>query len=278
MGFPVNETVFRAVVVDDEPTAREAVFTFLREVAAIEVVGHAGSGSEALRIVRATAPDLLFLDVRMPDRDGFDVLEALGDDVPRGVILVTAFSEFAQRAFDVHAVDYVTKPFGRPRFMAAVERALTRLRAEAALSTKTTLESLVQSLRFDRDAVADGPLLTAIDSGEGWIRRIGVKLGSKTTLVDVDDIDWVEADGDHVRLHVGSRVHLLNSGMAHMERTLGPERFVRVHRSAIVNISRVDVLHRESDGGGSVNLKTGVRLRVARSRWCQLEERLGLQL
>lgn len=267
----------RAVVVDDEPTARAAVLTFLAEVEDIEVVGQAGNGNEAIEVIRSATPDLLFLDVRMPDRDGFEVLEALGDDVPRGVVLVTAHGEFAQRAFDIHAVDYVTKPFGRPRFLAAVNRAMTRLRAEEALTARSTLESLVQSLRLDRDSPADGTLVPDAGPPGSGVRRIGVRMGARTVLVDVGDIDWVEADGDHVRLHVGERIHLLSSTLSRVGHTLGDSGFVRIHRSAIVNLSRVDVLHRDPDGGGSLLLSSGVRLRVARSRWEALEERLGLR-
>jgi two-component system LytT family response regulator len=291
--------IFRAVVADDEPAARDVVTTFLSEIPEIEVAGVATNGVEATEMVRSLSPDLLFLDVRMPDRDGFEVLEALGDHVPAGVVLVTAHGEFAQRAFDVHAVDYVPTPFGRPRCLAAVERALLRLRAEDALDVRRTLDSLMQSLRLDQRAndndagIADGPELTesgaagAADgtqasagpaSGIGTDnRRIGIRLGTRTTLVDVQDVDWVEADGDLVRLHVGEKIHLLQSRMRDLEARLGEEWFVRIHRSVIVNLDRVRVLHRDADGGGSVALTSGVQLRVARTRWETLEERLGLR-
>lgn len=279
------ERRFRAVVVDDEPAGRAAVTTFLAEVQSIDVVGEASDGAEAIRMVERARPDLLFLDIHMPDRDGFAVLEELGGAVPRGVVLVTAHGEYAQRAFDVHAVDYVTKPFGRPRFMAAVERALRRLAAEDALDMTRTLRSLVESLRLDRSGRGrEGGALRPVPGGPapapGEARdprtRIGVRLGSRTTLVDVDQIDWIEADGDMVRLHVAERVHLLQSRMRDLEAMLGPAGFLRIHRSAIVNLARVDVLHREPDGGGSVSLDTGVRLRVARGRWEELENALGL--
>lgn len=262
---------YRAVVVDDEPAGRAAVVTFLAEVPAIEVVGEAADGSEAVSLLAETRPHLLFLDIQMPDQDGFEVLEALGDAVPSGVVLVTAHGEYAQRAFDVHAVDYVTKPFGRPRFMAAVERALHRLAAEEALDVRGTLRSLVRSSRLDgreaREVATEGV-------GRG---RIGVRVGTRTTLVDIGAIDWVEADGDFARIHVGERVHLLQTPMRDMESMLGPARFLRIHRSVIVNLERVDVLHRDPDGGGSVRISTGVQLRVARARWETLELALGLR-
>lgn len=267
----------RAVVVDDEPAAREAVLTFLADVSGVEVVGQARNGTEAVSIVRAERPDLLFLDIQMPGLGGFDVLEALGDDVPRGVVLVTAHGEYAQRAFDVHAVDYVTKPFGRPRFLDAVERAVHRLAADAALEMRWTLGSLVDSVRLEAAVSAGEREVGSMAAPRNGPRRIGVRLGSRTTLVDVSDIDWVEADGSLVRLHVGDQTHLLRSSLTELGESLGPDDFVRIHRSVLVNVVRIRVLHREPDGSGSVVLESGVSLRVARGRWEAMEEKLGLE-
>jgi two-component system LytT family response regulator len=262
------------VIVDDEPAGRDAVRTLLGDVPAITVVAEAASGRDAVRVVRAFAPDLLFLDIQMPDQDGFAVIDALGDDIPRGVVLVTAHSEYAQRAFEVHALDYVVKPFGRPRFLAAVERALRRLEAEEALGMKETLRSLVQSLGA-RPAAPEAALEPSTP-GSSTRRRLAVRLGTRTVLVDPSDVDWIEADGDFVRLHVGDRIHLLKSRMAGFEDLLGEPEFLRIHRSTIVNLARVTVLHRDRDGGGDVALSTGVRLRVARGRWSALERALGI--
>jgi two-component system LytT family response regulator len=273
----MSDVRVRAVVVDDEPAAREAVTTFLGEVAEVDVVAEARNGTEALTAVRAHRPDLLFLDVQMPGLSGFDVLEALGADVPRGVVLVTAHGEHALRAFEVHAVDYVTKPFGRPRFMAAVERALRRLEADAALSQRLTLESLIAGLR--REGGEAEEVIGAVESSpvdRAAPKRLGVRLGNRTTLVDVDRIDWVEAAGDLVRVHAGEETHLLRSSLTDLARALGEDDFVRIHRATIVNLHRVRVLHREPDGSGSVTLDSGVGLRVARGRWEELEARLGL--
>lgn len=270
---------YRAVVVDDEPAARAAVTTFLSEVDEVEVVAEADDGGEAIELISTHRPDLLFLDIQMPSQDGFAVLEALGPEVPRGVVLVTAHGKYAQRAFDVHAVDYVTKPFGRPRFMAAVTRALHRLEADEALDMRTTLRSLVGSLAPDADRFAS--LITTVERGGSDFTavpaRLGVRLGSRTHLVEIDDIDWIEADGDFVRLHVGEQTHLLQTPMRELETLLAPARFFRIHRSIIVRLDRIDVLHRDPDGGGSVRIATGVSLRVARARWEALEEALGLR-
>jgi two-component system LytT family response regulator len=266
---------YRAVIVDDEPAAREAVRTLLEGVPSVEVVGEAATARQAVETVRAQAPDLLFLDVQMPDRDGFSVLAELGADVPPGVVLVTAHDEYAHRAFEVHAVDYVMTPFGRPRFLEAAERALRRLVAEPALSVRETLRSLVRSVRGAPDAAA--AVLETAGTAAGPSARIGVRVGSRTTLVELTDIDWVEADRDLVRVHVGERVHLVSGRMRDFEAVLDPTRFLRVHRSAIVNLDRVVVLDRDRDGGGSVVLASGLQLRVARGRWDELEQALGLR-
>lgn len=267
----------RAVIVDDEPGGRDAVRTLLADVPEVEVVGEAGDGAEAVAVVERERPDLIFLDIQMPDGDGFSVLEALGDDLPRGLIFVTAHSEHAHRAFEVHAIDYVMKPFGRPRFLAAVRRALRRLEADEALGMRETLRSLVRGLEVDREPHAPADVsLGAAPSGAGAPPRIGVRIGNRTTLVDVPDIDWVEADGELARLHVGERIHLLASRMHEIEAMLAPSGFLRIHRSIIVNLARVKVLHRDRDGSGTVGLESGVQLGVARGRWEALQEALGL--
>lgn len=268
--------VFRAVVVDDEPTAREVVTTFLAEEPRVEVVGEAGDGDTAVALVREVRPDLLFLDVQMPDRDGFGVLEALGDDVPPGVVFVTAHDEHALRAFEVHASDYILKPFGRPRFEAAVERALRRLEAEDALAARTTLRVLLEGRRPAAEAPAE---LAPPDPGgaaKSGPRRLGVRVGTKTVLVAMDSVDWAEADGDYVRLHAEGKVHLLAAALTSLEEPLG-SRFLRIHRSVLVNLDRIRELHREPDGSGHVVLEEGVRLRVSRGRWDELERALELR-
>lgn len=258
----------RAVIVDDEPAARDVVRTMLAAHESIEVVAEAGNGFEAVRVVRSTRPDLLFLDVQMPDRDGFGVLQALGDDVPRAVVFVTAHDEHAIRAFEVHALDYVLKPFGKPRFNAAVERAVDRLKGMEALRLQRTLESMAEDRRAAGAPAGEVALAN---------QRIGVRLGQKLTLVDVASIDWVEADGDYARIHAARASHLVSQRMHALERYLEPFGFVRVHRSLIVNRERVREMYREADGSGVLLLTTGVRLRVARGRWEALERALGIE-
>lgn len=263
--------LLRAVIVDDEPAARDAVRTLLESVPQVEVVGEAADGGEAVTILRELRPDLLFLDIQMPDRDGFAVIEALGEEIPRCVILVTAHSEYAHRAFEVHAVDYIVKPFGRPRFVDAVERALHRLEADEALGMRETLRSLMNSLADESSNDGDRAAVSPARAG-----RIGVRTGNRTVLVDVGDIDWIEADGDLVRLHVQGQVHLVRGPLRALEANLSSGRFLRIHRSVVVNLDRVGALHRMRDGSGDVALRSGVRLRVSRGRWDDLVR--GLEL
>lgn len=275
--------MIRAVIVDDEPAARDVVRTMLAAHDGIEIVGEAGNGVEAERMIRSARPDLLLLDVQMPDRDGFGVLEALGDDVPRAVVFVTVHDEHAIRAFEVHALDYVLKPFGKPRFNAAMARVVDRLRSMEALRLQRTLESMAEDRRTAGELPGELALGTdaVVDATNGAPsaanRRIGVRLGSRITLVDVASIDWVEADGDYARIHAGRASHLVSQRMHALERYLEPLGFLRVHRSLIVKLDRVREMYRESDGSGVVLLSTGVRLRVARGRWEALEGALGVE-
>jgi two-component system LytT family response regulator len=264
----VAERRLRAVVADDEPMARDAVRTLLADQPAVEVVGEASSGDETVAAVRRLRPDLLFLDVQMPGGDGFAALDALGAEVPRGVVFVTAFDEHALRAFEVHALDYVVKPFGKPRFDAAVARAVARLRAEDALSLRHTLEALLAGQATqDAGTLAPGPARP---------ENLAVRVGTRTLLVPVADVDWIESDGDYARIHAAGKVHLVSARMHALEDLLDPRRFLRVHRSVIVALARVAELQRDEDGGGAVVLRSGVRLRVARGRWDELERALAI--
>ncbi len=265
-----------AVVVDDEPVAREAVRTMLIEQPRVRIVAEAGNGQEALDAIRRWRPDLVFLDVQMPDVDGFALLEALGPDVPRGLVFVTAHDEHAIRAFEVHALDYVLKPFGPSRFNAAVTRALDQLSALDALTLQRTLASMA----LDRGAAGQQPAELSVsvsDVSGSAPRRLAVRTGSKLTLVDVDSIDWMEADGDYVRLHAGKQSHLVAHRLHALERLLASTGFIRIHRSIIVNGARVHELHRDTDVGGTIVLRSGIRLRVARDRWQALYTALGVE-
>jgi two-component system LytT family response regulator len=275
-----DTAVIRAVIVDDEPSARDAVRALLADHPQVQVCGEAANGPEAVKQIRDLKPDLAFLDVQMPGLDGFGVLDALGADLPRGVVFVTAHDEHAIRAFEVHALDYLVKPFGRPRFAAAVERAVTGLRAMEALSLQRTLASVAADRAAD--AAGAGELSLGAPGADAaspppLVKRIGVRNGTKTVLVEVASIDWVEASGDYARIHAAGRAHVVSQRMHALERLVEAQGFIRIHRSLIVNAARVRELHREPDGGGILVLDSSVRLRVARSRWEAVERALATE-
>lgn len=273
----IGEAPVRAVVADDEPAARDVVRTLLAEHPRIVLVGEAGNGRDAVALVRRTRPDLLFLDIQMPDADGFAVLSELGAETPRGVVFVTAHDEYAVRAFEVYALDYLLKPFGRPRFAAAVTRALESLNALDALTLQRTLASM-NAGRADgegpeRVATLDPP----VTPERRPVRRIGVRTGTRVVLVEVERIDWLEAWGDYARIHVGSGTHLVGQSLQSLEGALDPAEFLRIHRGSIVRLTRIRELLREADGSGAVVLESGVRLRVARGRWDALRVALEME-
>jgi two-component system LytT family response regulator len=239
----------RAVVVDDEPASRDAVLTMLADEPLVAVVGTAANGGEAVDAVRRLRPELLLLDIQMPDADGFEVLDKLGTEVPPGVIFVTAHDDHAVRAFDVHALDYVLKPFGRPRFHAALQRAIARLRTLDPRSLPTTIAS---------------------------IRRVAVRTGARYLVVPIEQVLWLEACGDYVRVHTATESHLVDQRLHQLEQGLDNGEFLRIHRSLLVRLSAIRELHREADGSGTIIIDGGVRLRVARGRWAALEHALGV--
>ncbi len=253
----------RTLIVDDEPLARQRLRTLLENDADIHILGEAGDGRQALADLRQHRPDLVFLDVQMPVMDGFGVLRALGEHgepAPAAVIFVTAHDRFALKAFEVHALDYLLKPFDRARFAAALERAKTQIRKEQNPALDRRLLDLLQS-------VCAGGLAAP--------QRLVVKSAGKVCFVRIQDIDWIEAAANYVRLHVGKEVHLLRESMSSLDSKLDPRRFVRIHRSTIVNIERIRELQPAFHGDFAVILCDGTELTMSRGCREKLEESLG---
>jgi two-component system LytT family response regulator len=263
----------RTMVVDDEPAARRGIVLLLERDPDILVVGEAGSGAEAVRRIKAERPDLVFLDVQMPEMNGFKVLEAL--EAPRpAVIFITAFDQHALQAFEVNAIDYLLKPFEDDRFWTALRRAKSELvrRQTDALSEK--LSHLLEHLQANV-AAAGAPAPT----GEGSLaheaitrERILLRSGGEIYFVKAEDIDWIEAEGDYMKFHAVGRVHLLRETMANLEERLDPKRFIRIHRSTIVNIDRVKKLSPSFAGEYAVILHDGTKLRLSRGYHDRLQE------
>jgi two-component system LytT family response regulator len=243
----------RIVIADDEPPARAVLRDLLAGRDGVEVCAEVGDGDAAIDAIRALQPDLVFLDVQMPDRNGFDVLAALGPDcVPPAVVFVTAYDEFAVRAFEVHAVDYLVKPFTDARF----ENAFGRVRGRSGGSGAAAKAARILS-ELGAGAAADA------NAPPGHFL---VRIGRRSVLVGVDEVDWIEADRYYATLHVDGRTHLVRETMASLEDRLDAARFVRIHRSAIVNLRKVRELRRTATGALKLVLRDGTSLDISRSR------------
>ena len=239
-----------ALVVDDEPIARHAVARLLRDDADIEVVGECGDGVSAVAAIRERSPDLVFLDIQMPAITGLDVVATLGPARMPATIFVTAYEQFAVRAFEANAVDYLVKPFSRERFAETLRRAKQRLAIGQGADADTTAR-IMQAL-------------AALQQRDAYLERIPVREDERVVLVDVDDIVWIKASGNTVRLHLADRVHEVRETMAALAARLDPRRFARVHRSAIINIRRVRDIHPWFNGYHVVTVDTGQQLRMSR--------------
>ena len=265
----MTRTPIRALIVDDEPAAREAIRALLAEDSDIRIVGECADGRTALRAIANTTPELLFLDVQMPEMDGFSMLRQLDPAHVPVVIFVTAFDQYALRAFDVHATDYLLKPFDDERFRDAVTRAKHSVRAGQ-------LGRVSEELRALLDGVASpGATPRSAAPGGPYLKRLVIKSGGRVTLLNVRDIDWIEAEGDYVKIHVGRAWHLLRETMKRLEAQFDPARFVRIHRSTIVNVERIKELQPYFRGEYVVILQDGKSLKLSRGYKEHLESALG---
>ena len=239
----------RTLIVDDEPLARRRLKSLLDGEADIEIIGEAANGTEAVRAITMDKPDLVFLDIQMPGLDGFDVLRATAAIHQPFVVFITAHDEHAIRAFDVQAVDYLLKPVIEARFREAVRRAVTRLR-------KTPGKELAQEIAQLLERVSPTPARGG---------RIPIKRDGRVNFVRVEDVDWVQADGDVVRLHVGRESHAIRETLADVEAKLPTDRFLRIHRSLIVNVERVREVQPWFKGDYVLILHDGTKLRSGRT-------------
>lgn len=252
-----GDTPVRALVVDDEPLARADVVRLLAGRPGVSVVGTCASGLEAVEAVGRLKPDLMLLDIRMPGLDGFGVVSRLEPAHMPYVVFVTAFDEYAIEAFEVRALDYLLKPVQANRLDEALARARNELRTRAALERATALHSVARE--HER---ANGPTVSS-----RWWREVIVRTGLRDVVVRVGDIDWIEADAYYARLHVGPRSYLLRERMHVLEAHLDPMLFTRVHRSAIVNLDRVNHIAHTGDGEHVIVLTSGARVKSSHSRW-----------
>jgi two-component system LytT family response regulator len=249
---------YRTLIVDDEPAARRRLKRFLSAASDLDIVGECGDGRAAVAAIRANKPDLVFLDVQMPEMSGFDVLRALTPDELPVVVFVTAFDEFALRAFEAQALDYVLKPFGERRIHQALERARVHLQGRDGANLQRRLANLL-----------------ATPEARTPSERLLVKSEGRILFLKPAEIDWVEAVGDYLKLHVAGDSHLLRATMGEMETRLGAAGFARIHRSRLVNLDRVKELRPVSEGEAVIVLKNGTRLSASRSGIKDLKGLLG---
>jgi two-component system LytT family response regulator len=252
----------RVLIADDEPLARERLRMLLAGERWIEIVGEPHDGPSTIDAIERLQPDLVFLDVQMPGATGFDVINAIGAERMPFVIFVTAYDRYALRAFDVHALDYLLKPFDRERFQQALARARQQFERRSPGDLERKLLQLMQDLKPHQQRV----------------ERFVIKAGGRVFFVRADEIDWVEAAGNYVKLHVGGEAHLFRETMNALESQLDPDLFFRVHRSHIVNIERVRELQPWFNGEYVVILRDNTRLRLSRGYREKLEERFGRSL
>jgi two-component system, LytTR family, response regulator len=238
----------RALIVDDEPPARDLIATLLRDERDVEVVGECANGRQAVAAIGRLSPDLVFLDVQMPGLDGFGVLAELPSERLPLVVFVTAFDQHAVRAFEVHALDYLLKPFEYDRLRQAVQRARTQLSQNSGATQQTRLLALLEDLRTSK---------------QSW-NRVAVPDAGRTVFLRPDEIDWIEAEGNYLRLHVGKQSYLLRETMNAAEARLAAKKFLRVSRSALVNLERVKEWQPLFHGDSVVVLENGTRLTVSR--------------
>ncbi len=252
----------KAIIVDDEPPARRNLRALLKGVPDIELVKECGNGRDAVREIRALQPDLVFLDVQMPELDGFEVLENLAGHPLPVIIFVTAYDQYALKAFEVSALDYLLKPFDDARF----HKALMQARRQIEQQDASELGRKLMTLLGTREVKADAPR---------YLTRLMVKTAGRVIFIRTEEIDWIEAYDNYLRLHVAGRAHLLRQTMNELEAALNPEQFARIHRSTIVNLDRVKELHAHFNGEHLVILHDGTELKLSRSRREWLEQWLG---
>lgn len=266
----------RVLVVDDEPLARQRIVDLLAAHGdVVELVGEADSGTDAVEAIRASRPDLVFLDVQMPGKTGLEVVRAVGVEQMPLTIFVTAYDRHALEAFEVAAVDYLVKPFDDDRFEQALQRARRMIELKEVDRLRTRLLSVLQG-EGERAMDREPPPVAATASRSPWLERIPVEMRGKVRVVPVGEIDFIIASGPYAELYSGDRRYVIRESMQNLEDKLDPDAFIRTHRSVIVRLDLIETLHKGAGGDYEVQLKSGRRLRVSRSRIEALEKKLGL--
>ena len=266
--------MLKALIVDDEELARRGLQIRLQKFDDVEVCGECRNGREAISAVRQNAPDVVFLDVQMPGIDGFEVLRQLsGSDMPI-VIFVTAYDEFALKAFDANALDYLLKPINDDRLGEAIERARQARDEKLACKHRSKLLKLVCELT-GRELTLEGAIAESVATKEDYPERLSIRDSGETINVQVDSIDWIDAAGDYMCVHAEGKTYVLRGTMKRLEELLDPQKFVRVHRSTIVNCRRVRSLRPHRNGEYFLTLENSRELKLSRSYKANLDRLVG---
>ena len=267
----VAPDALRVVIADDEPDARAKLRRLLDATSVSEIVAEAANGVEAIRAIHALRPDVVFLDIRMPEMDGLEVVEALTDTtLPCKIVFVTAYDEYAVRAFEVRALDYILKPFDADRMAEALRRVRERLEFEHR-PTAASIRSLLVRVEELSEATSE----PYSEAPNGYLERVCIRSLGRTQFVRTVDIEWIEAYGNYVRLHTSEERALLRQPLRRLVEQLDPRRFCRIHRSAVVNLDCVEEMRPCETGDYVVQLRSGVRLKLSRVYRSELDRRLG---
>ena len=245
----MKEAKIKAVIADDELLARKFIRRILKQDPEIEIVGECSNGQEAVAMIRKQQPDVVFLDIQMPEMDGFKVLETLGLDHLPEIVFTTAYESYAIRAFELHAVDYLLKPFDQVRFKAAVKHVKER----------------IHSQHVEDGRLQIGTLLESIKAQPAYLDRVVIKANGRISFLNTREIDWIEADDKYVHLHTREGSRMVRQTLSTMETQLDPKKFVRIHRSAIVNVEQIKELQPLFSGEHSVHLENGTKLTLSRN-------------
>lgn len=239
----------RIIIIDDEPIARERIKNFLQQETDIEIIGEGENGLEAVQLIEEKKPDLVLLDIQMPEMDGFGVIQSIGADLMPAVIFITAYDNFALKAFEVHALDYILKPFNNERFLEALNRARNKINNSQLNQLSTQFNSVLKTLQ----------------DGKKFLSRLAIKTGGRIYFIKTENVDWIESAGNYVLLYTKNEKHIYRETMKCLEMKLDPEKFVRIHRTQIVNIDNIKELQPQSHGEYTIILQSGKRLTLSRN-------------
>ncbi len=259
-------TRIRAIIIDDEKLARNGIAIRLRSFPEIEIIGKCASGKEAIEQINSLHPELIFLDIQMPEVDGFEVLTGIDKEFFPVVIFVTAFDNYVLKAFECHALGYLLKPVSEEKFNEAVKAAITEVQNRDIVTYAKSLEKFVKSYIEDRDQVK---------AKTEYLNRIMIRNKEQILLVPVTEIIWIEAAGDYVYIHTAAHKHLCREKLISLESKLNPEAFARVHRSSIVNINMIESLRPNDRGDYELSLKNKEKLKLSRNYWERFQELMG---